>query len=63
MLCGENAIRHIVSSNSQAAIDCANGEVDACITTIKACEDCGLSIIQDFGEVPMAFILHKNITY
>src|SRR5258708_1662395 len=46
------------SSNSQAAADCAAGLYDACVTTDKAARAEGLSIIENFGAVPMVFTLH-----
>lgn len=48
------------SSNSQAALDCAEGRVDACITTAAAAERYGLVAIDDHGPVDMAFTLHAN---
>lgn len=48
----------LATSNAQAARMCAAGEVDACITTLPASRDCGLEIIEDFGEVPMGFTIH-----
>ncbi|MCX2180712.1 bacilysin biosynthesis protein BacA [Streptomyces sp. SKN60] len=48
-----------VLSNSQAAIDCAEGRVDGCITTIVAAERHGLRVIRDFGPVPMVFTVHQ----
>lgn len=49
----------LVTSNSQAARDCAQGAADACITTSKAAADHGLQIRQDFGPVPMVYTLHQ----
>lgn len=54
----EGMKRIITTSNSQAAIDCANGEVDGCITTLAALEMNGLKIVENFGPVPMVFTLH-----
>ncbi|MFD9380598.1 bacilysin biosynthesis protein BacA [Streptomyces sp. NPDC059999] len=48
-----------VLSNSQAAIDCAEGLVDGCITTIVAAERHGLRVLRDFGPVPMVFTVHQ----
>ncbi|GGE59525.1 hypothetical protein [Priestia taiwanensis] len=48
----------LVNSNSQAAVDCLEGKVDACVTTIKAANEKGLIVIKDFGEVPMCFTIH-----
>jgi hypothetical protein len=50
---------HEVLSNSQAAIDCAAGRVEGCITTLVAAERNGLRIIRDFGPVPMVFTIHQ----
>lgn len=50
--------RKIVLSNSQAALDCAQGITDACITTIVAAQHHGLQILRDFGAVPMVFTIH-----
>jgi len=50
----------LVNSNSQAAIVCANGEADACITTYPLVEKYGLKIIENFGKVPMGFTIHIN---
>ncbi|OLM34666.1 hypothetical protein Ae717Ps2_5562c [Pseudonocardia sp. Ae717_Ps2] len=51
--------RRIVLSNSQAALDCAEGTTDACITTIVAAKRHGLQILEDFGPVPMIFTIHR----
>ncbi|WWB88578.1 hypothetical protein V5F90_12155 [Priestia aryabhattai] len=48
----------LVNSNAQAAIDCLERKVDACITTSKAANEQGLTVVKDFGEVPMCFTLH-----
>jgi hypothetical protein len=47
------------TSNSQAALDCAAGLVDGCITTSKAAAMHSLEILQDFGPVPMVFTVHQ----
>lgn len=47
------------SSNADAAVLCSKGKADACITTLVAAERNGFSIIQDFGKVPMAFLIHS----
>jgi hypothetical protein len=54
-----NVTRRLVLSNSQAAIDCATGITDACITTSVAAQANGLRTIQDFGPVPMVFTVHQ----
>ncbi|MFF1508052.1 bacilysin biosynthesis protein BacA [Streptomyces sp. NPDC058326] len=48
-----------VLSNSQAAIDCAEGRVEGCITTIVAAKNHGLRVVRDFGAVPMVFTVHQ----
>jgi prephenate dehydratase len=48
----------LVSSNSQAARECASGAADACITTSKAAADHGLAVMRNFGPVPMVYTLH-----
>lgn len=49
----------LVTSNSQAARDCARGAADACITTSKSAVDHGLEIRRHFGAVPMVYTLHQ----
>ncbi|MEV0828972.1 hypothetical protein [Nonomuraea rubra] len=51
--------KRIVLSNAQAAIDCADGLADGCITTIVAARQRNLKIIHDFGPVPMIFTVHQ----
>jgi hypothetical protein len=53
---------HEVLSNSQAAIDCAAGKVEGCITTVVAAERHGLRVLRDFGPVPMVFTVHQVLT-
>ncbi|MFE6778214.1 bacilysin biosynthesis protein BacA [Streptomyces sp. NPDC057702] len=48
-------------SNAQAAIDCAGGAVDACITTAVAARAHALRIVHNFGAVPMVFTVHQVI--
>lgn len=50
----------LVNSNVQAALECVNSVVMACITTLKAVQENGLHIIRDFGEVPMCFTIHGH---
>jgi len=50
----------LVNSNVQAALECVNGNTGGCITTLKAVEENGLHIIEDFGEVPMCFTIHGH---
>jgi hypothetical protein len=52
------ANRRLVLSNSQAAIDCAQGMSDGCITTSVAARERGLRVVRDFGPVPMVFTIH-----
>jgi hypothetical protein len=51
----------LVSSNSQAAADCAGGLTDGCITTAPAARAHGLRVHRDFGPVPMVFTVHLAI--
>jgi prephenate dehydratase len=55
--------RRLVNSNAQAAVDCAAGITDACITTIAAAKAYKLQIIEDFGPVPMGFTIHAPANY
>lgn len=48
----------LVTSNSVAAAECADGIVDGCITTSAAASKFNLKIIEDFGPVPMGFSIH-----
>jgi prephenate dehydratase len=57
-LAAGNFERVFVNSNSQAAIDCADGKVDGCITTLPAAKEHGLQVVKDFGPVPMGFSVH-----
>lgn len=58
LLDGREVLIKMANSNSAAAIDCAKGLSDACITTKIAAEANGLLIIEDFGAVPMGFSIH-----
>jgi prephenate dehydratase len=49
----------LVLSNSQAAIDCAAGRAEGCITTSVAAALHGLKVLRDFGPVPMVFTIHQ----
>jgi prephenate dehydratase len=51
-------IKVFANSNADAAVRCSNGETEACITTSVAAESHGLTVVEDFGEVPMVFMLH-----
>lgn len=48
----------LVTSNSQASLDCRNGLTDGCITTDVSCAANNLCVVKDFGQVPMVFTLH-----
>jgi hypothetical protein len=50
----------LVNSNVTAALRCASGETDACVTTSIAAERNGLPVAKDFGPVPMGFTIHAN---
>jgi prephenate dehydratase len=58
-LVSEEAESRLVLSNSQAAIDCAAGSTEGCITTSVAAERHGLRVLRDFGPVPMVFTIHQ----
>lgn len=49
------------TSNSQAAIECAERRTDGCVTTIVAAQERGLRVLRDFGPVPMIFTIHKAV--
>lgn len=51
----------LMTSNSQAAKECAKGVFDACVTTSKAAADHHLVIRRNFGPVPMVYTLHQAI--
>jgi prephenate dehydratase len=46
------------TSNAQAALDCAAGKTEGCITTKECAEKLNLKIVKNFGELPMGFALH-----
>ena len=50
----------LVHSNVAAAMSCAQGETDACVTTAIAAERAGLPVAKDFGPVSMGFTIHAN---
>jgi len=52
--------RVLVNSNSEAAIQCANGEVDGCITTMVAAKANNLVVVTDYGTIPMGFAVHAQ---
>ena len=47
------------NSNADAAVLCSTGQADACVTTVVAADLHELNIIEDFGQVPMAFLVHS----
>jgi|tagenome__1003787_1003787.scaffolds.fasta_scaffold20890665_1 hypothetical protein len=49
----------LVTSNSRAAALCADGGADGCITTVQAMKTHGLTLVKNFGPVPMAFTVHQ----
>lgn len=49
------------TSNAAAALACASGEVDACVTTGVAAAACGLEVVRNFGPVPMGFTVHEQL--
>ena len=51
--------KRLVDSNAVAAIECAKGAVEGCITTGVAAEAHGLKIVKDFGSLPMGFSVHS----
>lgn len=50
--------RQLVTSNAQAAIDCADGKTEGCVTTVVAAKAHGLRVLRSFGEVPMVYTVH-----
>jgi prephenate dehydratase len=54
-----DAVLTLVTSNSEAARQCAGGLADGCITTSKAAADHGLTVVRSFGPVPMIYTLHQ----
>lgn len=54
-----NVQRRFVSSNACAASECAEGQVDSCITTALAARKHRLKILRSFGSVPMGFTIHS----
>ncbi|RTQ03058.1 hypothetical protein EKN38_06150 [Enterobacter sp. WCHEn045836] len=51
----------LFNSNSEAARQCAANAVDACISTDISARSSGLTILTDFGPVPMGFSIHAKI--
>ncbi len=51
----------LVNSNSRAAMDCAGGLSDGCVTTLVAAKREGLTVIKDYGPVPMGFSIHRRL--
>lgn len=58
-LASPDAVLTLVTSNSEAARQCASGTADGCITTSKAAADHGLTVVRNFGPVPMIYTLHQ----
>ncbi|KVZ90852.1 hypothetical protein WL22_23320 [Burkholderia ubonensis] len=48
----------LMTSNAEAARQCADGRFDACITTLEAAQANDLEILRNFGPVPMGFSIH-----
>ncbi len=48
----------LVDSNARAAIECAAGRFEGCVTTSRAARDHGLTVVTDYGAVPMGFTVH-----
>lgn len=48
----------LVSSNVLAAIACADGSVDGCITTLPGAAQRGLVVVRDYGPLNMGFTIH-----
>ena len=55
------AAKTLVDSNAAAAIACAEGRVEGCITTSRAAASHGLSVLWSAGPVPMVFTIHAPI--
>lgn len=53
-----NCLIRYTTSNAQAAIDCASGLTDGCITTLPAAINNKLLLVNDFGEIRMGFTIH-----
>ncbi|MGQ1888735.1 prephenate dehydratase domain-containing protein [Serratia marcescens] len=51
----------LFNSNSEAARQCAANAVDACISTDISANRCGLTVLANFGPVPMGFSIHAKI--
>lgn len=50
--------RRYVASNVLAAQDCVSGQADGCVTTLCAARVHGLSVLHNYGCIPMAFTIH-----
>jgi hypothetical protein len=55
--------RKYVSNNVAAAQECASGNTDGCLTTLRAAKKYNLKIVNNFGQVPMAFTVHGSIQH
>lgn len=51
----------LLNSNSEAARQCEVDAVDACISTNISAQSSGLTVLADFGPVPMGFSIHAKI--
>ena len=58
LLDGKRLSVTVATSNSKAAMLCRSGDVDSCITTLPAADEMGLTVLEDFGPVPMGFTVH-----
>lgn len=58
LLDGRDVRITLANSNTEAAMQCAAGAADACITTIVGAKANGLLVLEDFGPVPMGFSVH-----
>ena len=53
--------RKLANSNADAAIRCARGDAEGCITTLVAADSMGLTVIHDFGPIHMGFSIHAPV--
>lgn len=49
------------NSNSEAALQCAMGETDACVTTGYSSNMHGLEVVERYSGIQMGFTIHKLI--
>lgn len=50
--------RRYVASNVLAAEECVSGRTEGCVTTLCAARFYGLTVLRNFGCIPMAFTIH-----